>query len=28
VRLFIDYFCENIGRLSKLERRETLIDRA
>jgi DNA-binding transcriptional LysR family regulator len=27
VRLFIDYFCENIGRLSKLERRETLIDR-
>jgi DNA-binding transcriptional LysR family regulator len=28
VRLFIDYFCENIGRLSKLERREMLIDRA
>lgn len=27
VRLFIDYFCDNIDRLSKLERRESLIDR-
>lgn len=26
VRLFIDYFCDNIDRLSKLERRESLIE--
>ena len=27
VRLFIDYFCENIERLSKLEHRTSLADR-
>jgi len=27
VRLFIDYFCENIERLSKLERSGSLLDR-
>jgi DNA-binding transcriptional LysR family regulator len=27
VRLFIDYFCENIGRLSQLERRGSLVER-